>query len=77
MTVLGIQTFLAKTIRYLSRNEGVLCPILVVVKGKALAVKDLKKTEIHKTFWKIKVYGCNYSQPKGDIKPYTKENLDF
>ena len=50
MTVSGIQTFLAKTIRYLSRNEGVLCPILVVVKGKALAVKDLKKTEIHKTF---------------------------
>lgn len=50
MTVSGIQTFLAKTIRYLSRNEGALCPILVVVKGKTLAVKDLKKTEIHKTF---------------------------
>ena len=66
ITALAIQTGIAKTIGFLSRNQRVLSSSLIITIGKISTVKDLNELEIRKHFANIckfqvcskrKVYG--------------------
>ena len=50
----GKDVCMAKSIRFLSRNQQVLSSSLIITIGKRSAVKDMNKLKIHKVFSKKK-----------------------
>ena len=62
-----VETYVIKTIRFLSRNHRILGLSIITTIGKTATVKDLNKLEIHILFWKSKFSGSKWSKPKIDI----------
>ena len=52
-------------------GQGILSSSTIINIGNKSNIKDLSTPEIHKLFWKRKVFGRKESYSKSDVNPYT------